>query len=94
MTASLDDLTLPVIKSLWPEVAKAMASFEGFRKNEARAVLEAAAKSSRFTFAELTRLSVDKQRAAVAPKYTRCDKFTQRCVKNPRNHSGVLAQER
>lgn len=65
----LNSLSLPELKQLQKDVAKAVLGFDDRRKSEARAALEAQAKELGFTLAELTGTPVVRKRAEVQPKY-------------------------
>ncbi|MCE6957546.1 H-NS histone family protein [Cereibacter sphaeroides] len=65
----LNDLSLKELKALQTQVAKAIASFEDRRKNEALSELEEKARELGFTLAELTGTSVPRKRASAEAKY-------------------------
>jgi DNA-binding protein H-NS len=69
MALKLEKMSLSELKTLQSDVAKAITTFEGRRKSEALAAVEAAAKANGFSLAELFGGKVTKTRKAVAPKY-------------------------
>ena len=65
----LNALSLGALKQLEKNVAKAIISFEGRRKAEARAKVEELARELGFSFDELAEAAPTRKRAASAPKY-------------------------
>lgn len=65
----LNTLSLLELKQLQKDLLKAIANFDGKKKSEARATLEAHAKSLGFTFAELLGGTPNKPRTLATPKY-------------------------
>ena len=69
-TIDLDKLSLPELKSLQKEIAKAIADFGNRKKVEALGALEEHAKALGFSLAELTGVKSRKTRAGSGvPKY-------------------------
>lgn len=66
---NLSKMPLSELKQLQRDVAKAVAGFEGRKKSEARAALEAKAKELGFSLAELVGVPASRARAPVLSKY-------------------------
>lgn len=65
----LNALSLPELKQLAKDVAKAIAGYEDRKKAEVRAALDAQAKEMGYSLAELFGQPVTRQRAPAGPKY-------------------------
>lgn len=65
----LDQMSLEELKKLDRDVAKAIEAYEGKKRHEAVAALEAKAREMGFTLSELTGGGASKKRAAQPPKY-------------------------
>lgn len=68
-TLDLNTLSLPELKQLQKDLAKAIDNFESRKKAEAVAALEAQAKELGFSLADLASAAKGKTRGAGAPKY-------------------------
>ncbi|MBC7137460.1 MAG: H-NS histone family protein [Defluviimonas sp.] len=66
---NLDDLSLKELHDLQAQVARAIASFEDRKKNEALSALEETAQEYGFSLAELTGVQLQKKRKSAAPKF-------------------------
>jgi DNA-binding protein H-NS len=69
MNIDLNTLSLKELKDLQSQVAKAIASFESRKKQEAVAALEEKARALGFSLSELLGAAGGKQKRSVAPKY-------------------------
>lgn len=69
MDIDLNALSLKELRDLHTQTAKAIANFEDRRKKAAIAELEETAKALGFSWAELTGVAPQRQRAAAKPKY-------------------------
>jgi len=69
MTINLDNLSLKELKDLSAQVAKAIASFEDRKKQEAISVLEEKAKSLGFSLSELVAAAPVRKRKPASAKY-------------------------
>ncbi|RYH00729.1 H-NS histone family protein [Salipiger sp. IMCC34102] len=65
----LDSMSLEELKALQKDVNKAVDGFEGKRRKEALAAVEAAARENGFTLAELTGQPSKKSKLVSPPKY-------------------------
>lgn len=66
---NVNNLSLSELKQLHRDISKAIAGFEGRKKAEVIAALEAQAKELGFTLAELTGQQVTRKRSEAQPKY-------------------------
>jgi DNA-binding protein H-NS len=66
---SVDELSLPELKKLEKDVARAIATYEERQKAEARAEAEAVAKKFGFSLNQLVDGGAPKAKAAPEPKY-------------------------
>ena len=69
MSIDLENLSLKELKSLQAQVAKAIADFDGRRKQSALTELEEKARELGFSLAELTGVTVRRKRSPATPKY-------------------------
>jgi DNA-binding protein H-NS len=65
----LEALSLPELKKMQTDIAKAISTFEDRQKAEARAKVEAFARELGYSLAELVDSDAKPKRAPVAPKY-------------------------
>jgi DNA-binding protein H-NS len=65
----LEALSLPELKKMQKDIAKAISTFEDRQKAEARTKVEAMAREMGYSLAELVGTDSKAKRAPVAPKY-------------------------
>ena len=65
----LEALSLPELKKMQKDIAKAISTFEDRQKAEARTKVEAVAREMGYSLAELVDSDAKPKRAPVAPKY-------------------------
>lgn len=76
MSIDLSVLSLADLKSLQKDVVKAIASFEGRRRQEALSAMEAAAREHGFALAELIDRAPTKKRKPARAKYAHPENAT------------------